>query len=182
MTLTRYKWTCDRYHTAIAAGLFDDQPVELLKGDIVLMAPEREAHACHSSDSAEYLRQLLGSRASVREGKPVTLPNDSEPIPDIAIVEPPLRRYLDHHPYPVDIFWLIEYSNTTLTKDLGPKRQVYAEAKIQEYWVSDLKHQQLKIFRDLSKGHYQSEQTLTTGAISPLAFPEVAVDVRRLFS
>ncbi|MGF1535024.1 MAG: hypothetical protein ACFB4J_00880 [Elainellaceae cyanobacterium] len=60
MTLTRYKWTLDRYHDAISAGLFDDQPVELLNGDIVLMAPEREAQACYSSDSAEYLRQRFG--------------------------------------------------------------------------------------------------------------------------
>ena len=46
MTVTLYKWTLDRYHDAIDAGLFDDQAVELLRGDIVVMAPEREPHAC----------------------------------------------------------------------------------------------------------------------------------------
>ena len=73
MVVTLYKWTIDRYHAALASGLFDDQPVELLQGDIVVMAPEREPHACYSSDGAEYLRQLLGNRASVRETKPVTV-------------------------------------------------------------------------------------------------------------
>lgn len=182
MTLTRYKWSLERYHNAVNAGLFDNQSVELLRGDIILMAPEREAHACYSSDGAEYLRQLLGSRAAIREGKPITLPDDSEPIPDIAIVQPPLRRYLDHHPYPPDIFWLIEYSNTTLAKDLGPKKEIYAKAGLQEYWVSDLKHRQLKVFRDLSQGGYRTELTLTEGTLSPLAFTDVAVAVRRLFS
>ena len=67
MTVTLYKWTLDRYHAAIDSGLFDDQSVELLWGDIIVMAPEREPHACYSSDGAEYLRQLLGDRASVRE-------------------------------------------------------------------------------------------------------------------
>lgn len=38
MTVTLYKWTLDRYHDAIDAGLFDDQAVELLRGDIVVMA------------------------------------------------------------------------------------------------------------------------------------------------
>ncbi|HEY9619478.1 MAG TPA: Uma2 family endonuclease [Crinalium sp.] len=181
MTITLYKWTLDRYHAAIDAGLFDDQPVELLKGDIVVMTPEREPHACYSSDGAEYLRTLLGDRASVREGKPITLPNSSEPMPDLAIVQPPLRRYLDHHPYPEDIFWLIEYSDATLTKDLGEKKQAYAEAGIQEYWVSDLKNAQLKVFRDLAQNTYQTELTLTVGTISPQAFHDIAVDVQRLF-
>lgn len=33
MTIALYKWTLDRYHHAIDAGLFDDQSVELLAGD-----------------------------------------------------------------------------------------------------------------------------------------------------
>jgi len=182
MTISLYKWTLERYHSAIDAGLFDDQSVELLQGDIVVMAPEREAHACYSSDAAEYLRRLLGERAAVRETKPVTLPNNSEPVPDLAIVVPPLRRYLDHHPYPTDIFWLIEYANTTLAIDLGKKKQVYAEAGISEYWVSNLKNSQLHVFRDLVNGTYQTELTLTDGSVSPLAFPQIAISVQRLFS
>jgi len=98
MTVTLYKWTLDRYHAAIEAGVFDNQPVELLRGDIVTMAPEREPHACFSSEGAEYLRRLLGDRTAVRETKPITLPGDFEPIPGLAIVRPPLRRYLQHHP------------------------------------------------------------------------------------
>lgn len=182
MTVTRYQWTLDRYHAAIDAGLFDNQPVELLQGDIIIMTPEREPHACYSSDGAEYLRRLLSDRASVRETKPVTLPDDSEPVPDIAIVQAPLRRYLDHHPYPEDIFWLIEYSDSTLAKDLGVKKQVYAAAGIQEYWVADLKNARLKVFRDLANGDYQTELTLVEGSVSPLSFQDIAIDVRRLFS
>ncbi len=128
------------------------------------------------------MRRLLGDRASVRETKPVTLADNSEPVPDIAIVQPPLRRYLEHHPHPADIFWLIEYSHTTLAKDLGKKKQIYAEAGIQEYWVSDLKNSQLKVFRDWLEGNYQTEVTLVDGIISPLSFPDVAIEVRRLFS
>lgn len=37
--ITAYKWTIERYHQAIAAGLFDDEVVELLRGDIC--APRR---------------------------------------------------------------------------------------------------------------------------------------------
>jgi Uma2 family endonuclease len=182
MTVTLYKWTLDRYHDAINAGLFDEQSVELLQGDIVVMVPEREPHACYSSDGAEYLRRLLGERAAVRETKPITLPDNSEPIPDLAIVQPPLRRYLTHHPYSDDIFWLIEYANTSLEKDLGVKKTTYATAGICEYWVADLQNSQLWGFRDLVDGNYQTELVLRSGTISPLAFPELRVEVLRLYS
>lgn len=182
MTVTLYKWTLDRYHQALEAGVFDQQSVELLLGNIVVMAPEREPHACYSSDGAEYLRQCLGGRASIRETKPITLPNASEPIPDVAIVQAPLRRYLDHHPYPDDIFWLIEYSNTTLEKDLGEKMRTYAAAGIQDYWVANLNQTQLHVFRDLVKGKYQTQQVLVEGMIAPLAFPDMSIEVQRLIS
>jgi hypothetical protein len=28
MTVTTYKWTIERYHRAIEAGIFDDQPID----------------------------------------------------------------------------------------------------------------------------------------------------------
>lgn len=57
-----------------------------------------------------------------------------------------------------------------------------AETGIQEYWVSDLKNSQLRIFRNVELGNYQTQQIVTEGTISPLAFADVVVDVRRLFS
>ncbi|MHC5775635.1 hypothetical protein [Nostoc sp.] len=42
MTVTTYKWTIERYHRAIEAEIFDDQPIELLRGDLIVMSPELE--------------------------------------------------------------------------------------------------------------------------------------------
>jgi hypothetical protein len=33
MTVATYRWTIDQYHQAVNAGVFDDQPVELLTHD-----------------------------------------------------------------------------------------------------------------------------------------------------
>ena len=75
--------------------------VELLNGEIVEMAPEGEFHAYSSDEAGEYLIYLLGERAKVRQGKPITLPqSNSEPEPDIAIVERLGRDYREHHPWP----------------------------------------------------------------------------------
>jgi Uma2 family endonuclease len=182
MTVTTYKWTIKRYHQAIEAGIFDDWSIELLRGDLIVMPPEREPHAYYNTEAADYLRTLLGERVKIRDAKPITLPNDSEPAPDVAIVKPLGEVYLEHHPYPEDIFWVIEFSKATLSKDLGDKKDIYAEAGIIEYWVVNLKTPQLKVFRDLKNGEYKTELTLTTDTISPLAFPDVSVQVERLIS
>jgi Uma2 family endonuclease len=182
MTATTYKWTIDRYHQAIKAGIFEDQSIELLRGDLVIMPPEGESHAYYNTEAADYLRGLLGERVKIRDAKPITLPNDSEPAPDLAIVKPLGAVYLEHHPYPDDIFWLIEFSKATLSKDLGSKKEIYAEAGIQEYWVVNLNDCQLSVFRNLVNGTYTQEFTLSTGMIAPLAFQDVQIEVLRLMN
>ncbi len=182
MTFTVAKWTIDEYHQMIEAGLLENRRVELLRGEIVEMSPEKEPHAYFSSESGEYLMRLLGERAMVRQAKPITLPNDSEPEPDIAVVQRLGREYLEHHPYPENIFWLIEYSNTTLQKDLETKSKIYAEVGIPEYWVVNLKKRQLIVFRDPQDGDYASKSTYSSGTIYPVAFPDVAVSVDAIIS
>jgi Uma2 family endonuclease len=182
MSVTLAKWTIDEYHRMIAAGILEHRRVELLKGEIVEMAPEGEAHAYFSSEAGDYLSRLLSDRVLIRSAKPITLPNNSEPEPDIAIVQRLGREYLQHHPYPENIFWLIEYSNSTLEKDLELKSKVYAEVKIPEYWVVNLRKRQLIVFREPQDGEYASKSTLAEGTIHPVSFPDVAVQVSSIVS
>lgn len=181
MTITTYKWILDRYHQAIDAGIFDDQPVELLNGEIVVVSPEGLPHTYYSDRFSKILQKRLGDRAQVREGRPITLPNQSEPEPDIAVVQPLNQVYLEHHPYPDNIFWVIEYSNTTLAKDLGIKKDIYADAGIPEYWVVNLRDLQLTVFRSPIATGFQSELTVSAGTLSPMAFPDLQIDVEQLF-
>lgn len=182
MTITTYKWTIERYHQAIDAGLFDDQPVELLRGDIIVMPPEGEIHAYYNSEVGDYLRALLGLRVKIREAHSITLPNNSEPIPDLTIVKPLGIVYQEHHPYPDEIFWLIEFSLVTLSKDLNEKKAAYSEAGIAEYWVVNLKDSELTIFRELENGYYTTAEIFTTGVVSPLSFPDVQIEVQKLMN
>ena len=181
MALMTKTWTVAEYHRLVDEGILDDQPVELLNGEIVVMSPEGVPHASISVDAGEYLMRLLGERAQVRQAKPITLTAvDSEPEPDLAVVERLGPAYRDHHPYPENVFWLIEYANTSLSKDLDQKKRLYAEAGIPEYWVVNLRDMTVLVFRDPGAGTYQTEQTLDGGVIHPLALPGVAVSVSRL--
>jgi Uma2 family endonuclease len=177
MTLTLAKWTLDEYHQMIASGILDDRHVELLQGEIVEMSPERESHAYSSTEAGEYLTKLLSNLATIRPAKPVTLPNNSEPEPDIAVVQLLGREYLEHHPYPENIFWLIEYANSSLDQDLNFKSQIYAEANIPEYWVVNLQEKHLVVFRQPQNGKYTTKLTLTSGMVYTISFPEIAISV-----
>jgi Uma2 family endonuclease len=182
MSTTITKWTIEQYHELVNTGVLADRRVELLAGDIVEMSPEGMSHAVYCGDAVDYLKQILGDRAKVREAHPITLPNDSEPEPDIAVVQPSPTRYLDHHPYPEDIFWLVEYADSTLAKDLNTKQIIYAQMGILEYWVVNLQASELIVFRGLGSEGYATETKLIIGSVSPLSFPDIEIEVRRLFS
>lgn len=177
MPLSTTKWTVEDYHRMIDAGILDDRHVELLSGEIIEMPPEGPLHANLNSNTADYLRELLKNQAQVREGHPVTLSDDSEPEPDIAIVQRLAAGYGQHHPYPENIFWLIEFSDSSLTRDLESKSKIYAEANIAEYWVVNLRKLRLVVFQSPIDGVYSSMQTCESGTISPLSFPEVQVSI-----
>jgi Uma2 family endonuclease len=85
--LTHAKFSLDEYHEMIRLGLLADKKVELLRGEIIEMVPEGEAHSEQSQNADRYLAALLFDQAWVRHAKPITLPNGSEPEPDIAICQ-----------------------------------------------------------------------------------------------
>lgn len=165
----------------IAAGILQNRTCELLAGEIVEMAPEGPSHNFYGEELADYLRSCLSGKALVREARPITL-SDSEPEPDIAIVKLPRERYRDRHPAPDDIFWLIKVSDSSLAKDLDLKKQIYASAGIQEYWIVDLQSKKLIVLRNPTEADYSSRQDIVQGVIGPLAFPEVEVSVEQLLA
>jgi Uma2 family endonuclease len=40
LAITPDRWSLERYHQAVKAGIFEGQPVELLDGQLIQMAPE----------------------------------------------------------------------------------------------------------------------------------------------
>lgn len=176
-TLT--KWTVEDYHQMIQAGILSDRNVELINGEIINMSPEGPIHHFLNVTIADYLRSLLESKAIISEAHPITL-RDSEPEPDITIIRSPIAQYKNHHPYPEDIFWVIEISDSTLSKDLGVKKKSYASEGIREYWVIDVNNKMLKVFQNPLNNDYQICQEYKNGIVSPLAFPSLGIAVEKL--
>ncbi|WNZ22952.1 Uma2 family endonuclease [Leptolyngbya sp. NK1-12] len=176
------RWSVDKYHHLIAAGILtSDDHVELLDGQIVEMVPQDPPHASATDEGADYLKALFAGRAKIRMQLPITLSSSSEPEPDIAVVRIDPNRYRDRHPTPEDVFLLIEIADTTLSHDCHHKAKLYAKAGILEYWVVNLNQRQIIVYRHPQGDTYQSEQTLeATDTIAPLAFPEITVALKNL--
>ncbi len=175
------KWSVEDYHLMIESGVLNNRSVELLEGEIIEMSPEGPLHSATNDNAAEYLRELLRGTARIREAHPITLIS-SEPEPDIAVVRLTNTNYTDRHPYPEDIYWLVEISNTTLEEDLGRKKRIYANANINEYWVINLKTREIIVFREPSGNDYKTKVTVDRGTISPTAFPNLQIELAKLLN
>ena len=182
MTLTTYKWSIEEWHDLVDSGVLAGKKVELLEGEIIEMSPEGIPHRNTNHKTVKYLRRVLDGLAEVYESHPITLDN-SEPEPDLAIVRLPESIYDTHHPYRLDIYWLVEISEKTLINDLENKAIIYARNGIIEYWVIDLKNSKLIVHTQPQNGRYSKIVEYQTGIISPLAFPqiEIALDCLLLY-
>jgi Uma2 family endonuclease len=107
------------------------------------------------------MRDLLGKTALVRTQDPIRLDNFSEPEPDLAVVRGTELDYADRHPRPEDLCLVVEVADSTLKQDCEIKDKLYAQAKIADYWVVDLKNRQLHVFRDPTPTGYTSHLILT---------------------
>jgi Uma2 family endonuclease len=176
------RWSVDEYHRMIAAGILaPGDRVELLEGQIIEMVPQEPPHAAATSSFGNDFVLLFAGKAWVRQQLPITIAPNSEPEPDIAVVRIDPNRYRDRHPYPEDVYLLIEISNSTLNYDRERKGKIYARANVPEYWIVDINQKQILVFRNPQGERYQIEQTLNwTNKIVPLAFPEIEIELSKL--
>ncbi|MGB5596807.1 MAG: Uma2 family endonuclease [Crocosphaera sp.] len=158
LTVTRKKFTLEEYHRLIELGFFaSDEPLELIRGDIVTMAPKRTPHSVCNSLLFGELYILLKGKANVRGQEPIIIPPNSEPEPDVVIARQKEDNYLSSHPQVEDILLVIEIADSTLKFDREVKLSLYAEAGINDFWIVNLIAQQLETYTQpyqTSNGNY----------------------------
>src|SRR5260370_9292800 len=87
---------------------------------------------------------------------PITLPDTSEPEPDVAIVKGPLEAFDDHRPTPADVLAAIEVADSSLRFDRSTKQRNYALAGIGPYWVVNLLENKIQCYKHpfIADGRY----------------------------
>lgn len=143
-----WRLSVDQYHEMINSGILtNDDPVELLDGWLVVKMPKKPPHILVTELTREVLDRLMPPNWFTNSQEPVTI-KTSEPEPDISVVRGDRRQYRDRHPGPADIGMLVEVSDTTLARDQGWKKQVYARAQIPVYWIVNLVQNQVEAYTD----------------------------------
>ncbi|WP_076344624.1 Uma2 family endonuclease [Paludisphaera borealis] len=68
----------------------------------------------------------------------------SEPEPDLSIVRGDIDDYTDRHPAPADVGLIVEIADSSLARDRGEKRDLYARAGVPAYWIVNLVARQVE--------------------------------------
>ncbi len=171
-------FTADEYAAMAEAGILgQDERLELMDGAIVVMAPINVPHMRGTDYSSQALILALGNRAMVRVQGSILLNNRAMPQPDVAVLR---RRALDdmERDSAADVYWLIEFADSSLEYDLGVKLARYAESGIPEVWVANLRAREVLVHTEPSGSEYTAVRACRAGqSISPQAFPDVALAV-----
>jgi Uma2 family endonuclease len=178
--------TFDEYMAMIADGAFDalrDRRIELINGELREMTPPGPDHSGAIDWITEWsVLSPPRGHVTVRVQNPISIPEaDSAPQPDVVWA---IRRdYRDRNPLPEEVLLLIEVADSSLAFDCGEKADLYAAAGIADYWVVDLQHRLVRIFREAKPSGYGEQREVKFGdAISPLAFPGVRLNLSELFT
>lgn len=171
----------EQYHRMSEAGLFEDfARVELLDGEVLVIHQIGPRHAS-CVDRLNALFAPLWERAVLRVQNPLSLADDSEPIPDFLLVRRRPGGYADVHPEPADVHLAVEVYDTTHAIDRERKSARYAARGIREYWVVDLVADTVEVRRRPDGERWGDVHLARAGeTISPVDFPDLPVEVAAL--
>ncbi|MFB6231393.1 MAG: Uma2 family endonuclease [Salinibacter sp.] len=141
------RFTSDEVQAMLEAGiLHEDDPLELIDGQLVVMSPINDPHiVCINRLNTLFSRCLVEHNIDdvvVSVQNPVRIDAHNEPEPDVV-----LSTNLEGAPRPDNVLLLIEVSDTTLAYDRDVKRPLYARAGIPEVWILDLEAEQIEVHR-----------------------------------
>ncbi len=184
--VTPLHWTVPTFHRACSIGLFEGRRAILLRGVILEQGKMNPPHAVAILIVNEVLRVAFGSGWTIRVQLPLILSQETDPVPDLAVVPGGVRDFAAAHPTMATL--VVEVSDTTLDPDLTIKAEIYATAGVLDYWVIDVENRQLHVFRDpvplpegLGATAYRSHVTLAaTDSVSPLAQPNHSIRVTEM--
>lgn len=174
-----FRMTRELFHQLGERGAFEGLKVELLEGEIIVMAPMDQAHAVPLQELNVRLVRALPDEYRVRPQLPLAPDDENEPEPDFAIVR--TEDALEAET-PSGALLAIEIANSSLRDDLQRKARIYARAGIPEYWVLDVKKRELVVHRSPNGGRYRSVKHLgDLSAVKSNAVPGLVLDLRNIF-
>ncbi|QDU91006.1 hypothetical protein Pla175_44220 [Pirellulimonas nuda] len=179
------RFTVAEYHRMAEAGLLEEsERFELLGGEIVYMAPPGSDHGAITDRLPKFFLPRLLNRFCLRVQGAVKLSEDSEPNPDFMILTHREDDYRAANPTPEDVLLLVEVAHSSIAFDRSTKLRLYALAGISEYWVADVRRNELIVHQEpnTATGEYSAiKHHSVTQKIAPQAIPDCELDLAWLF-
>jgi Uma2 family endonuclease len=184
--LTLRRWKRVEYDRLVELGVFDNDPIELIGGQLIVAEPKGTYHTASLGATDDAVRGALPPGWMVRTQAPLWLDDESEPEPDLAVVPGRPSDYRDAHPTRPAL--VIEVADSSLYFDRQEKGSLYARAGIEDYWIVNVVNRVLEVYRDPGPDaaavygwRYRALTVLEGPAvISPLAFPQSRIAVADL--
>lgn len=167
--LERHLFTLEEYERMVESGGFhEDARIELIRGEIVDMAPIGVRHeACVTRLTTLLVRKAADS-AIVWSQNSIRLPGHSRPQPDVSLLRWRDDYYEGRRPVPEDVLLVVEVADTSLTSDRQVKAPLYAQAGIPEYWIVNLRDNVIEVYAEPVEGAYKQSRRAQHGEAFPL--------------
>ncbi len=181
-----YRWTIAEYQRLHRAGLFPRNNTLLVGGEILEMPTPGPRHSVVLRRADRWLSGVCPAGHHVRNQAGFDVGTRNDPGPDLAVVPGDDTDYLTANPRTAAL--VVEVADSSLALVTTEKAELYATAGVPEYWVFDLEHNQLVVFRDptplpagLGATAYRTHLTFgPTDTVAPLAAPAAVVTVADL--
>lgn len=142
------------------------------------MSPIGPRHAAAVAALLEWFVTRLRGGAIVWPQNPFVVLPDSEPEPDVALLEPRADHYRRALPEPGDVLLIVEVADATLCYDREVKLPLYAESGVREVWIVDVEHEVREAYRTPGRSGYGSIRRVERGErIAPEALPDAMLSV-----
>ena len=146
------------------------------------MTPQGSRHAVVIQRLTAALVRAVEGDLAVRPQLPLTLLDDSEPEPDLAVVRAADAPF--EGPHPRSALLVVEVAGDSLRLDRESKAALYARAGIPEYWIVNLAESAIEARSepDRATGVYRSSAVVASGeTLVARSVPNLTIDVASLF-
>ena len=162
--IERISFTVDKYEKMIETGILgEDDRVELIRGEIVKMAPIGLRHAACVARLVAIFTSRLGSSVIIWPQNPIRIGGHSMPEPDVALLKPTSDFYSEARPTPKDVLLLVEVADSSVARDKSAKVPLYAEAGVPVLWIVNLVENVVEVYSNPAGEVYRKVAKFESG-------------------
>jgi Uma2 family endonuclease len=180
-TVEPRRFTAEEFLRLYEAGVLGKKErLRLIGGVIYVTAPTGPEHAIGHGRLIAVLSRALGPTFELAAEPTLRFTDHDVTEPDVVVVPPGPRP---RPPIEIgEIQLVVETAHASLKDDTSVMAAIYAAAGIKDYWVLDLEHQKLLVFRNPKPEGYDPPIEVERGeSIAPLCASDAAIAVDDLF-